>query len=112
MMTESVLSCVTGELTGSVVAGLNSQEESHAPVSLTLSSATVSDLATIIEAVTLGETSEDEGISPQLAAVTQEQKPLTSLGKSAPVPVPISKPVSTAVHLIIFHLEYFIFVIH
>lgn len=94
MMAESVLSCVTGELTDSIVARLNSEEEPQLPTasSLALSSTTVSDLATIVEAVALGETSEEEGVTQQLASTVLQEKSVTSATKSAPVP--IAKPVN------------------
>jgi len=63
-MAESVLSHINQALTDSVVAELNSQDEQHVPSSSVASgSGVVSDLATIVEAVTLGDTSEEEAVA-------------------------------------------------
>ena len=68
MMAESVLSTAQSDLTESVVAGLNVQDDVHAIANITPSAVPVSDLATIVESVSLGDNSEDEGIPIHLPA--------------------------------------------
>jgi hypothetical protein len=88
-MADSVLSHVNQELTDSVVAGLNSQDEGqHVPgssASVASSSGVVSDLATIVEAVTLGDTSEEETSAPQ---TPKPEDPIATISQHAPPPQP------------------------
>jgi len=85
MMAESVLSTVTGELSGSVVAGLNSQDENH-----TSGVSVVTDLATIVEAVALGDVSEDDGCTTRRSdesSPASTELPSSSTTRTPPMPI-------------------------
>ena len=100
-MAESVLSHINRELSD-CVAGLNqsinSQEDSHAPcTSVAASSGVVSDLATIVEAVTLGDTSEDEAFASSPPQQLSDSIPNISqivIPPQAASSLSVSKPVS------------------